>query len=140
MVVTQRKIHNVALTQHQCAPLNYNTTNAEILNTAQSKTPAAVERPPFIRLVIYQLDTDTANKSLDLILTIPIATIEALCLKPVKFLCYLAWAIPDVRGFLSNEQFDQALEEQDKLTEGMTYYYNAIGKFPLAHQSSYQEP
>ncbi|KAF8523457.1 hypothetical protein BU17DRAFT_63749 [Hysterangium stoloniferum] len=56
-------------------------------------------------------------------LQIPLDTIESLCLKPRKYLCYLAWSILGVEGSLALESDGDSISTDGDLDSGGIYYY-----------------
>lgn len=86
-----------------------------------------------VRLVVYQDPNADSDGNFNLTLRIPIAEIEALCLRPVKFLRFVAWAILGVDGVISRTRDGPAIADEEALLEGETYYYDAIGRFFFLH-------
>ncbi|KAF8523452.1 hypothetical protein BU17DRAFT_85740 [Hysterangium stoloniferum] len=64
-------------------------------------------------------------------LQIPLDTIESLCLKPRKYLRYLAWSILGVEGSLALESDGDSISTDGDLYSGGIYYY-------ITNTNSYQ--
>ena len=86
--------------------------------------------PGHVRLVLlHGLEQDSF-----FYLEIPMDIIGSLCLKPLKYLIFLAWCILGTEGMLAHEHNGNGIETGGALDDQRTYYYvtyEAIGKFPV---------
>ena len=64
------------------------------------------------------------DKGSSFYLQVPLTTIRALCLKPLKYLLYLGWCILSAEGALSLERDDRdGIDTDEDAAGGEIYYY-----------------
>jgi hypothetical protein len=109
--------------------------------SAEFDTPSIEEN--HVRLILLQAENSSFH------LDIPLATIQSLCLRPLKYLRFLGWCIFGVEGVLARESDGDAIDTDGDLQAQEIYYYvrpDNAGAFsltmplPLCAQHTYDAP
>ena len=68
------------------------------------------------------------DKGSQFYLQVPLTTIHALCLKPLRYLLYLGWCILSAEGVLSLDRDDHdGIDTDEDVVGGEVYYYVPAG-------------